>query len=1137
LDTLYLLKNINKALLITALFAPWQHLAWGQGMYTPFGQNRVQHTRFDWQFVRAENFDAYFYSGGRELAQFAARTAETRLGDIERIVDHRLSGRVEIICYNTQADLKQGNFGLSDQPINSGGVSKVNANKIFVYFNGNRQHFEQQIISGLALVLINELLFGGNIQERVQNATLLSLPDWYIDGLTGSIASKWNLEHANKLKDLLERKKVKNLNRLVYLDEELAGLSFWNFLIDKYGEEIIPNMVYVTRISRNYESALFYLTGQSMKQVTKDWLKYYQTIFAKEDSLRTLPNDRYKIKKRLQPYLTHHMRVSPKGDNLTLVTNKYGKYKIWNMNTQTGKMKKIHRGGLKYHQMELDVSYPTLAWHPGGEKVSFVHEKKGKVLLTTVDLNTKKKQTTWLVKFDKVVSMSYADNERLIVMSAIRKGQSDIYIYDTKTARERQLTNDAFDDLYPRFVDGSSKIIFSSNRNTDSLSFAPPPTITPENNFDIYLLDVEQDGPRMKRLTYTPYINEIQPLEYNNEYYAYLSDFNGIRNRYASRIRSEYDFTELIIKYTDPEKTPDTLYFDQLPEVTSNQFVYEGRTIEIDSNVLAIDTIIHEKDFVYTYPLTNYKRNVIAQDISRQTQIQYEIFYTDGRMYVYYGPTEKDIVATGKRVETYPTMSRLKTGRATSTYQPGMMLWSDRRFIPQKISPAKDKPKEPKKVEKKYDYFFVSEFTRPDTKAEDIKIASPFVPMAAQSRAFKLNAPRFYDVTFFSDKLVTQIDNSVINTYYQPITATGDNLFNPGLNGMFNVGLVDLLEDYRIVGGFRLAFDLSGIDYFLSYETLKKKLDHKFTFYRQSRSGAIGQFPTRNLSHEIRYQLSIPFNQVWSLRLSPFVRSDRDIFRAINNASLERADIVTNWGGGKAELVFDNTIPKGMNLWNGTRFKIFYEHYRNILQRDVQLNAWGFDFRHYQKIHRQLIFAFRATYNNSFGPAKVKYILGGVDNWLFPQFNSGNVSMGTENFVFQALATNMRGFQQNIRNGNSFAAINNEIRWPVFSYLFNRPIRSEFLRQFQLVPFYDIGTAWIGSNPYSDENTFNQKIVEVAYLKATVINVREPIVMGFGNGFRTKILGYFARFDVAWGVQDFEVAPRPVYHFSLSMDF
>jgi hypothetical protein len=128
-------------------------------------------------------------------------------------------------------------------------------------------------------------------------------------------------------------------------------------------------------------------------------------------------------------------------------------------------------------------------------------------------------------------------------------------------------------------------------------------------------------------------------------------------------------------------------------------------------------------------------------------------------------------------------------------------------------------------------------------------------------------------------------------------------------------------------------------------------------------------------------------------------------------------------------------------------------------------------------------------------------------------------------------------FEQNIRNGNTFAVINTEIRFPVFQYAFNRPLRSEFLHNFQVVPFFDIGSAWVGDNPYSEDNTFNQKIIDIKPIRAKVINVRDPIVAGFGGGLRTKLLGYFVRFDVAWGIQDAEINKKPVYYVSLTQDF
>lgn len=108
---------------------------------------------------------------------------------------------------------------------------------------------------------------------------------------------------------------------------------------------------------------------------------------------------------------------------------------------------------------------------------------------------------------------------------------------------------------------------------------------------------------------------------------------------------------------------------------------------------------------------------------------------------------------------------------------------------------------------------------------------------------------------------------------------------------------------------------------------------------------------------------------------------------------------------------------------------------------------------------------------------------------------------------------------------------------PLFVYALNQPLRSEFLNNFQVVPFFDIGSAWVGSNPYSENNTFNQKIYDQGPIRVKVINVRDPIVAGFGGGLRSKLFGYFVRWDMAWGIQDGEVAKKPIHYVSLSLDF
>ena len=49
-------------------------------------------------------------------------------------------------------------------------------------------------------------------------------------------------------------------------------------------------------------------------------------------------------------------------------------------------------------------------------------------------------------------------------------------------------------------------------------------------------------------------------------------------------------------------------------------------------------------------------------------------------------------------------------------------------------------------------------------------------------------------------------------------------------------------------------------------------------------------------------------------------------------------------------------------------------------------------------------------------------------------------------------------------------------------------------------------------------------------------NQKEPIIYGYGFGIRSRILGYYVRFDWAWGVNDGVIMPS-VKHLSLSLDF
>jgi hypothetical protein len=141
-------------------------------------------------------------------------------------------------------------------------------------------------------------------------------------------------------------------------------------------------------------------------------------------------------------------------------------------------------------------------------------------------------------------------------------------------------------------------------------------------------------------------------------------------------------------------------------------------------------------------------------------------------------------------------------------------------------------------------------------------------------------------------------------------------------------------------------------------------------------------------------------------------------------------------------------------------------------------------------------------------------------------------------YAFQSLAVNMRGFPQNVANGNNAFVFNSEFRLPVFSTLFNKPINNAFLRNFQLIQFTDLGTAWNGafgkwerpSTVYAPSDPSNPVTVRV---KAGGIG---PFVGGYGFGARSTLLGYFLKFDASWEMNGF-FKGKPYVYVAMGLDF
>ena len=94
-----------------------------------------------------------------------------------------------------------------------------------------------------------------------------------------------------------------------------------------------------------------------------------------------------------------------------------------------------------------------------------------------------------------------------------------------------------------------------------------------------------------------------------------------------------------------------------------------------------------------------------------------------------------------------------------------------------------------------------------------------------------------------------------------------------------------------------------------------------------------------------------------------------------------------------------------------------------------------------------------------------------------------------------------------------------------------------FWRNFQLIGFFDVGTAWQGKNPYRGDNPLNTIYVYNPPTVAVKVNYfRDPLVAGYGVGVRAPIFGMYLRVDYGWGIET-RVIQDPVLHIALGTDF
>ncbi len=1088
-----ILNGLLIAIVLGVLIVPQAH---GQAFKEQFGKNRIQYKDFNWKFYQSENYEVYYYQGGETLAKQTVEYLEDQFGRMTETIGYYPYSKTRVFLYNSVIDKQQSNVGVRGRDFSVGGQTNFVQSQLELAYSGDMASFKKKAVYAVTDMLIQEMLYGGNIAEMFQSAFTTPIPKWFTSGVSKYVAYGWSKEMDDVAREYVYHNQTDKFARLSDEMNTTIGQSIWNFVVQKYGQRSISNILNLARIIRNEENSIARTLGVPFNEFILEWRTFYSNANTNLLEAYVQPNEDYLIsgKNRADESYTDIM-FSPDGKYLAYSAAKSGKFEIRVINMESQKEKMVYKGGLRLINQEIEEAYPILSW-ADSTTLGIVYSEGGSNVLAVKRMGTKGEQVIKIPRLTHIQSFAFRTGGRTAVLTGTISGQSDVYLYNLVRGQVRAITSDTYDDRDVQFFRGSNQILFSSNRPTDSVYVSGPTKIADAeiNKFNIFTYDLDYPDSTYGKLTNSLALDTKPTMTADRDVF-YLSDQQGVNNLY------KYDMV------------------DSLSTQVSN-FAYGIKSFSYDSrqNRLAFIGTSLSKDGVYLSSFSG-EQTIFTPVTPRKAQETSRLLAELRRQRLLQNRITSDSVAKdiSELVEN-PT-------RSEDTLRKGAIDTENYQFQNSNSSRVNTK-----------NY----QFEKPAEKQDPQKRSDSFLKIYQTTQIDNtLKGPLKYENRMQTDNLITSFVIDEIRSF----------------SVLLEIQMNDFLENHRFHGGILVPLSFNqGYDVFGEYEYLKFRVDLKARYYRKS---IVEKDPSRFLNQ--RYNLDrfeigfkLPFTQRFRVELNPFysqtryLDSDVRLFIPANNPSQFEPNVVRRYIGYNLGLIYDNSVVTGTNIHEGTRAKITLESHLKANGNAQSFNNVEVDFRHYQRLTKGLLVAGMVHFGSYFGDAPKQYLLGGVDNWAFNSTESeGDLDdplffttlLDNSDVLFNQFV-NLRGYKYNTFQGRNVLSASAELRVPINQLLNNSELRSNFLRNLQIVGFYDIGSAWDDLSPFEETNNLNIEEIntEGSPFSAVINNFNNPWLQSTGLGMRTMLFGFFSRIDVAFPIRNFELQD-PQFQLSFGYDF
>jgi hypothetical protein len=1092
-------------MVLLALLAGAAH---AQTAQEPFGRVRIQYKKFQWEQFSTQNFNVFFYAGGEASARRTAAYAEQELQRITALVGYFPYSKTTLMLYNTVGDLRQSNINLPVANAVSGGEAQLaRQTKVEVAFTGRQTDFKRDLSYQITQVLLNDMMYGGSLREVLQSNYLLQLPSWFVEGASAYAAEGWSIDMDAYMRDMVREYPTGNRTSPFFLrNSRLAGHSIWNYIAERYGYGTVQNVLNLTRITRDVEVGISSSLNVPYKVFLRNWVSYYRDINT-GGTLATLvvPTDANRLSSRNKRGLEVFSQpvFSPDGQHLAFAANDQGRYRVVVANRDGTHRRTLLHGGYRTPDQQVETRLPVLAWR-GNSQLAVAEMLRGRMVLRlrealSLDLPGRisrtlrlRPPTTIFAPYDQVLDMNYSADGKALVFTAVQNGQNDIYLLRAGSRQPERLTNDLFDDQQAVFMPNGQAIAFSSNRYLDSAGRARPATFpNVVNNYDLFLCHLDGRAIPIESLVST-ISNETRPRPLSDDELVYLGEENGIRGlyRYSLKTRQHQAVSNFATNIQD---------FD----------------LSQPSGALAFIPQVQARDLLYLYPQFPLSADQALSKTSRQRILENRSQPA---------PTPVRPAATTPAAPA-PSNTASEAAPATGVPATGTPA-SGASTAPRRSSTA---PLNPSNYQ-----FEEDEDVAPVRPRRSSRAATTPTTAGRPAALPALTGPYRYDTRFMADNLVTGVA-------IDPLLGFGFSL---------QANLSDAFENQRFQASVFAQLDLRTSNINVSYTNVTRRFDWSIAYQKQAyfldnpTTGRTSRYGRHSIAPTVAY----PLTHSLSLRGGP--RYD-NISRSLTGVPSVDNDVTRNYAGFNAELVFDNSRVTGVNMLLGTRMKVGVLQMNDLATNSNNFGKFYIDLRHYQKIHRQLVWANRISYGQFFGKAasgdnpQQQFRLGGMDNWINQQYAgdrllvpAGQAVPDPTSLFYQQFVTNLRGFDLSRQVGVRYVLLNSELRLPIVQYFSNKPIYSGFFRNLQFTGFFDAGTAYNGTSPFGEDNS-NSTVPfggSGNSFSGTVTRFSSPILIGYGAGIRSTVLGFYAKFDVAWAWENY-MTSKPKPYFTLGHDF